>query len=75
MSAIYYFQAKDHNQRLVKGRVRASSRAEVEEKLIARQLVLIQADTKKTVTIISHWWCFKKRFGYCLSTAFFFDQC
>ena len=47
MSAIYYFQAKDHNQRLVKGRVKASSREEVEEKLMARQLILIQANTKK----------------------------
>ena len=47
MSNIYYFQAKDHNQRIVKGRVKASSREEVEEKLISRQLVLIQANTKK----------------------------
>ena len=48
MSNIYYFQAKDHNQRVVNGRVKASSREEVREKLISRQLVLIQANTKNS---------------------------
>ena len=48
MSAIYYFKAQDHNKRIVNGRVRASSREEVEEKLMAKQLVLVHATTQKT---------------------------
>ena len=47
MSAIYYFRAKDHNQRIVTGRVKASSKEELEQKLMSKQLLLISASTQK----------------------------
>ena len=40
---IYNFQARDINKRIVRGRVKAASRDDVESKLISRQLTLVSA--------------------------------
>ncbi|MDE0152086.1 MAG: type II secretion system F family protein [Bdellovibrionales bacterium] len=45
---VYNFRAKDPNRRVVQGRVKASSRDEVERKLMSRQLVLISASPQNT---------------------------
>ena len=40
---VYQFKAKDSSQRVVSGRIKASSKADVEKRLMSRQLVLISA--------------------------------
>ena len=50
---VYYFKAKDHNHRMVRGRVQASSKDEVEKKLMSRQLVLVSASSEQPATKIS----------------------
>lgn len=47
MSVVYYFKAKDHNKRVITGRVRASSKRELEQKLMSKQLLLISATSQK----------------------------
>jgi len=47
MSIVYYFKAKDHNKRVITGRVRASSKRELEQKLMSKQLLLISASSQK----------------------------
>ena len=51
---IYKFKAQDHNKRVVQGRVKATSRDDVERKLSTKQLILISANVEtKTQTKFS----------------------
>ena len=52
MGTTHYFKAKDHKDRVVSGRVTASSVEEVKNKLMSKQLVLISSSTQRPTTSV-----------------------